>query len=253
MKSLAGIIITLNEEQHIERCLASLKFCDEIIIVDSGSSDRTLEIARKITAKIFSHPWEGYSAQRNFALQLTQCRWVLSIDADEEASSDLAAEIDRVFCLPDKYLAFTVPRKTFHSGRWIKHGGWYPNRLVRLFKKGEGRWVGNELHERWLSPGPVGKLEGHLYHYSFSSITDQVDRNNRYSSLGAVALSKKGERFSLLKLLGKPIFKFIETYVVKLGFLDGRRGFMIAVSAAYSVFLKWAKLWEIQGRRRVSV
>lgn len=243
---LAGVVITRNEERNIERCLKSLGFCDEIIVVDAESSDRTRELAAKFSSKVISRPWKGYSDQKNYAISLTDADWILSLDADEEVTPELQSEIAEHVQSNGVYAAYSVPRKTMHSGRWIRYGGWYPNRLVRLFQRTRGSWVGDDVHEYWKSDGKVGELKNDLVHYSFHSITDQVQRNNRYSSLGAQALQKSGVRFSLFKLLFKPWSKFVETYFLKRGFLDGYPGFMISVSAAYSVFLKWAKLWELE-------
>lgn len=242
---LAAVIITKNEERNIIRCLESVKFCDEVIVVDSESTDQTVFLAKQLNAKVSVVPWKGYVNQRNFANTLTKADWVLSIDADEEVTPELREEILNSIASPNSADAYSLPRKTLHSGRWIRWGGWYPNRLVRLFKKDRGEWVGAELHEYWKAIGPVGELKADLIHYSFADIFDQVHRNNRYSSLGALTLRKSGRPFSSVRLITKPISKFFETYLLKLGFLDGYRGFIISVSAAYSVFLKWAKLWEL--------
>lgn len=244
---LAGVVITHNEERNIERCLKSLKFCDEIIIVDADSTDKTRELCARYTPIVTTRPWRGYADQKNHAVSLACSDWVISLDADEEVSEQLRHELLNLLGSHEPpHCAFLIPRKTLHSGRWIRYGGWYPNRLVRVFKKSRGHWVGNELHERWESAGPIGILNGHILHHSFENIADQVERNNRYSTLGAESLGKSGIRFSVWKLTLKPISKFFETYLFKLGFLDGYPGFLISVSAAYSVFLKWAKLWELE-------
>jgi glycosyltransferase involved in cell wall biosynthesis len=241
---ISAVVISENEEHNIDRCLKSLLFCDEIILVDSNSTDQTRELAKKYTKHIVLRAWSGYSDQKNFANGLAENDWVLSVDADEEVSPELKREINLILSGENSYSAFHAPRKTYHSGKWIRYGGWYPNRLVRLFRKSEGTWVGDELHERWNTQGRVGKLENHIHHFSFRNIFDQVERNNRYSSLGAVSLAKRGKKFSLWKICTKPPLKFFETYLLKFGFRDGFPGFLISVSAAYSVFLKWAKLWE---------
>lgn len=243
---IAAVIITRNEAANIERCLASLGFCDEIIVVDSGSTDETVSLARAKGAKVFQREWAGYGAQKNHANSLSRFDWILSIDADEEVTPELRREIEAVVQSPGAKAAYSVPRKTIHSGRWIRYGGWYPNRVVRLFRRSLGRWTDSAVHERWETTGNVGELSSDLNHYSFRDIADQVVRNNVYSTLGALRLREEGGKFSLGKLLLKPVSKFIETYVIKRGFLDGYRGFIISVSAAYSVFLKWAKLWEVE-------
>ena len=177
---------------------------------------------------------------------MAETDWILSIDADEEATPELRSEILRVVSEPGDRVAFSMPRKTLHSGRWIRYGGWYPNRNIRLFRKSSGRWVGNEVHERWEARGPVADLNSDLMHYSFFNLADQVERNNRYSSLSALQLRKSGKGFSTARQFLKTASKFFETYMLKRGFLDGYPGFIISVSAAYSVFLKWAKLWELE-------
>lgn len=243
---LAAVIITYNEAHNISRCLESVHFCDEVVVVDSNSQDDTIAIAKRYTTHVYSRQWEGYAAQKNYAVSLTSADWILSIDADEVVSSALADEILSVIGKNGVCDAFSIPRKTIHFGRWIRYGGWYPNRLVRLCRQGRGVWIGDQLHERWEITGEVGTLRNDLLHYSFRNLADQVQRNNQYSSLGARHLKQMGAQYSLSKLLLKPITKFGETYLLKRGFLDGFPGFIISVSAAYSVFLKWAKLWELE-------
>ncbi len=242
---LSGVVITKNEEKNIEKCLASLSFCDEVIVVDSHSTDTTIAKAKNFTPKVFLREWTGYVDQKAYATGLAKHDWVLSLDADEEVSKELQEEILRSIKERSQEVAFLIARRTIHSGEWIRYGGWYPNRLIRLYKKSEGSWEGGAVHESWRTLGLVGKLKNDLIHYSFDSFCDQVERNNLYSSLGAKALRDSNHSFSVCRLVLKPISKFIETYLLKLGFLDGYRGFFISVSAAYSVFLKWAKLWEL--------
>lgn len=242
---LSAVVITKNEERNIERCLSSLSFCQEIIVVDSNSTDRTVELSKKFTDKVFTKDWLGYVEQKNYAVGLASHDWVLSIDADEEVSESLKLELKKTLGENPIETAFLIPRKTIHSGQWIRYGGWYPNRLVRLFRKSQGSWKGGAVHEFWHTYGQIGNLNSDLNHYSFSSLSDQVARNNLYSSLGAKALLESNKSFSVWQLIINPITKFSETYFLKLGFRDGYRGFFISVSAAYSVFLKWAKLWEL--------
>ncbi|MCB0417061.1 MAG: glycosyltransferase family 2 protein [Bdellovibrionaceae bacterium] len=249
MSGISAVVITRNEAGNIERCLESLTFCDEIIVVDSHSEDETRAIAGKYTNQVYTRDWKGYADQKNYAVGLCKNEWVLSVDADEQVTDELKNEIlGKMESTPNNCVAYTVPRKTIHSGRWIRHGGWYPNRLIRFFKKSSGHWVGSEIHERWQPTGITEELQGHLKHYSFTSFADQVSRNNHYSTLGAELLRRQGKRASVFKMLNKPFWKFVETYFVKLGFLDGMPGFIIAISAAYSVFMKWAKLWEMDRR-----
>ena len=242
---LAAVVITKNEERDLDRCLQSLHFCHEIIVVDAESSDSTKQIALRHTKKFFVRPWTNYSEQKNYANTLTECDWILSVDADEEIPLALQQEIEELLREKNAKDCYLVARKTYHSGRWIRYGGWYPNRLVRLFRKSRGEWQGDTLHEQWVTAGTTGQLREALIHYSFDSISDQVERNNRYSSLGALQLRQTGKRASLVKICWKPLSKFLETYVIKRGFLDGFPGFFISISAAYSVFLKWSKLREL--------
>ena len=243
---LSAVVITHNEERNIVRCLRSLSFCDQVIVVDSFSTDKTTELAGTCGAQVHQRAWRGYADQKNYATSLAKNDWVLSIDADEEVSVALKEEILAAVKRSGNETAYSMPRKTIHSGRWIRFGGWYPNRLVRLYRKSGGAWFGSDVHEYWKTEGVVGDLQSDLVHYSFDGIADQVERNNQYSTLGATQLKKTGQRFSTFKLLGKTVSKFFETYLLKSGFRDGYPGFIIAVSAAYSVFLKWAKLWELE-------
>jgi glycosyltransferase involved in cell wall biosynthesis len=242
---VSAIVLTLNEAASINRCLESLSFCDEIWVIDSGSTDGTQTLARKYTPHVKEVPWKGFVETRNEALQWVSSEWVLSIDADEVVSPELREAILKAVHT-DRFSAYSMPRRTLHFDRWIRYGGWYPNRLVRLFKKSQGRWIGDGVHERWETDGHEGELTPDLIHYSFEGISDQVDRNNRYSTLAAQGLMDKGTHSSLVKILFKPPIKFFETFFLKRGFKDGYPGFIIAVSAAYAVFLKWTKLWELE-------
>lgn len=246
-KPLTLVVITLNEEQNIERCLKSVPFADEIVVVDSGSHDRTCEIAKSLNAKVYVEPFKGYGPQKNFGALQASHDWILSLDADEALSSDLATEIQNL--LKSENLenqdGYFVPRRSFHLGRWIKYGGWYPDRQLRLFHRGRAKWNDSLVHEE-IQIEKVGALKNDILHWVFRDLSHQIEANNRYSSLGAQELLKRGKRFSIFNLIIKPITKFIECYLIKRGFLDGMPGFIIAVGAAYSVFLKWSKLWELK-------
>lgn len=241
-------IITLNEERNIARALASAQWADEVVVVDSGSTDRTLEIARQSGARVLSNPWPGYGQQKNFAQSNAAHDWVLNIDADEEVAPELASEIQEAIASVkagrSKAAGFYFPRKTFYMGRWIRHGGWYPNHLVRLADRRRARWSEPNIHEALVVDGPVDGLKTPLHHYTFSDIQEQVLANLRYSRYGSLDLLKKGQTRSLARLILKPIGKFLETFVLKRGFLDGLPGFIISVNAAHSMFLKYAYLFE---------
>ena len=247
-QTLAAVVITYNAERGITRCLDSLSFCDEIVVVDSGSEDRTRELAGRFTSKVFVHPWQGYAQQKNYANGLTACDWVLSLDADEAVSDQLRSEILDVFRAPIGPAAFSMPRKAFHLRRWILHGTWYPNRQVRLFRRSEGSWIGPEVHERWTTRGEVGRLEGHILHYSYTGVADQWTRANRYASLTAIRLHREGQRFSVAMLLVEPLQRFVFGYVIKRGFLDGYPGLVIAVCEAYTVLLSRCRLRAVARR-----
>ena len=239
------VIITLNEEANIERCILSAPFVDDVVVVDSGSIDRTVEIAQKCGARVIQEKWHGYGLQKAYATALANNSWVLSLDADEALSPELAAEIVQKFAHLDPEAGYLVPRKSFHLGRWIGHGGWYPDLQLRLFNKEKSSWNSAALHEKVQVRREL-RLESNLLHWVFDDLSDQVLTNDRYSTLGAQQWAADGKKFSLFKLLTKPPTKFIEAYFFKAGFRDGLAGFVIAVSDAYSVFLKFAKLWEIQ-------
>lgn len=241
-------MLTLNEQAHIVDCIRSLSFCEQILVIDSGSTDATSSLAEQNGAEVVRLQWAGYTDTRNQALKHAKQDWILSIDADERVSGELLAELQGLLAGSGGVTvdAYTMPRKTIHFGRWIRHGGWYPNRLVRFFRKSQGAWQGDQLHEKWVTRGECGALGGDILHYSFADFADQVARNNLYSTLGARKLLRQGSKFTFYKLVVKTISKFVETYFLKRGFLDGYPGLFISVSAAYSVFLKWAKLWELQ-------
>lgn len=245
------VIITLNEQEGIARAIESASFCDDIVVLDSGSTDQTCQIAQSLGARVVVEPWRGFQAQKARATELAKNDWVLSLDGDEALGPELRNEIIALLenwsqsSAPLDVDGYRFPRLTYNLGRWIHHGGWYPDTQLRLYNRARARWVGGQVHER-VAAEKIERLNGDLLHYPFVDQAEQVATNNRYSGLGAEALFLKGERFKLGKLIFKPVSKFLETYVVKRGFQDGLPGFIIAVGAAYSIFLKYAKLWELQ-------
>lgn len=246
MRPISLVVITLNEEKNIERCLRSASFADDVVVLDSGSRDRTVEIAKSLGARVFIEDWRGFAGQKNRAAELAKHDLILSLDADECLSTEAKNEVQDLLAqlsLEPTATAFAFPRLSYHLGRWIHHGGWYPDWQIRLFDRRVCRWQEDSVHEKIVT-SEVGRLRGRLLHYVFRDLSHQIETNNRYSSLGFQRLKAQGLRFSLLPLLVKPIGKFIECYVVKQGFRDGLAGFVIAVGAAYSMFLKFAKLWE---------
>ena len=253
---LSVTIITLNEEANILRAIESVRFAQEVIVVDSGSVDRTVELARGAGARVIQNPWPGYGQQKNFAQSHTQHEWVLNLDADEEVSPALAIAITTKLAAVARgecsARGFFFPRKTFYLGRWIRFGGWYPNHLVRLADRRHARWTEPRVHEALQVEGPVEMINEPLDHHAFTSISDQILTNLNFSRLGSQDLERKGARPSLLKLILKPIGKFIETYFIKRGFLDGLPGLIISVNAAHSIFLKYAYLFETKIQRGTS-
>ncbi len=241
-------IISHNEEPNIAKAIESVRWADEILVVDSRSTDRTVEIARNLGAKVIERDWPGYGQQKNFAQAQATHNWVLSLDADETVSTELAEEIRQevawAAATNKSIKGFKVPRKTWYLGRWILHGGWYPNYLVRLVDRRSARWTEPHVHEELRVSGQVQKLANPLFHYTFKNIRDQVLTNLKYSHQGFRDLEAKGTRPSLLKLCLKPIGKFIETFFLKKGFLDGIPGLIISVNAAHSIFLKYAYFFE---------
>jgi glycosyltransferase involved in cell wall biosynthesis len=246
-QTLSVVIITLNEEANIRRTLESVRWADEIIIVDSGSSDGTVEIARSHGAKIFIEDWKGFGKQKNAALQKASCDWVLSLDADEEVEAALADEIQKVLSSDPEAAGFWIPRKNFFLGRWVRHGGFYPDRKLRFFRRGAGSFEERLVHEdvQLKGQGTTATLNGHLLHHAYPTLESYIDHMNRYSSLGAEMMEGKADRtrFSLLDILLRPQLTFFYNYVLRLGFLDGREGLLLHLNHGVYVHWKYAKAW----------
>lgn len=244
-KKISACIITFNEEQHIRRCLDSVRWCDEIVVVDSFSTDRTEEICREFTDAFYRQEWLGYVGQRNFIRKKAKNEWVLFLDADEEISPQLRDQIQKELSDGDPtVVGYQFPRQVYYLGKWIRHGEWYPDIKLRLFLKAKGRSVGREPHDHVVVAGPVKTLHKPIYHYTYDNITDHLNTLNRYSSITADEKWSEGERFRLLDMLFRPAWRFFRGYVLKGGFLDGRHGVLIAGVNAFGVLTKYAKLWE---------
>jgi hypothetical protein len=245
---LTVTIIALNEEASLPHAIESVRWAEEILVVDSGSTDRTTSLAKELGARVLFQSWLGYGQQKNYAQSQATYPWILNLDADEVVPPELAATLQNTLTDLAKGTVqargFCFPRKTFYLGQWIQYGGWYPNILTRMAHRDYARWTEPHVHEELVVTGPVICLTPPLHHYAFSSIQDQVLTNLRFSKLGAQDLIQLGQKPSLLRLLLKPIGKFIETYVLKRGFMDGLAGFIISVNAAHSMFLKYAYLNE---------
>lgn len=241
---ISVVIVALNEELNIERALRSVQWAAEILVYDSGSTDQTVEIAKKMGATVIQGPWLGFGPTKKAATEQARFDWILSLDADEEVSPELLTEIRTEFFKLDERCLYRLPRRSFYLGQWIHYGGWYPDFQGRLFNKKFSQWSTDSIHEKVISVVSTD-FKFNLNHYVFRDISHQVNTNNRYSSLQAQKLFADGRKFSWVHFVTKPSVKFIECYIWKLGFLDGWAGYLIARSAAYSVLLKWAKLKEL--------
>jgi glycosyltransferase involved in cell wall biosynthesis len=242
MNQISVIVITHNEAVNLERCLDSVKpFASEIVVVDSASSDGTRAIAARYTDRVLIEPWRGYGPQKQFALEQARCSWVFSIDADEQVSPELAGEITALDGSGDGYL---VPRVVWYLNRWIRHGIWYPDPVLRLFRRDRARFTPDPVHERVVLQGSVGRLEGALHHYSYRDIAHHVAKMNEMASLAARQMAERGQRAGWVRLGLKPGWEFLRAYVLERGFLDGMAGFIVAALHAQYTFLKYARLHE---------
>jgi glycosyltransferase involved in cell wall biosynthesis len=238
------VVITLNEEDRIRDCLASVAWADEIIVVDAGSGDKTVAIAREHTDHVMIHPWEGFAAQKNFGIEQATGDWVLSLDADEQVEPALRDEIAAVLAGPAAHAGYRIARRNIMWGRWIRHGRLYPDWQLRLFRRGRGRFVDRAVHESVTVDGPVGRLTTALLHESYRDVSDFLARAERYSTLAAEEWARSGRSFHAIQLVVAPLGRFLSMYVVHRGFLDGWRGFLLAALYAYYVFVRSAKIWE---------
>ncbi|MBP6334603.1 MAG: glycosyltransferase family 2 protein [Bacteroidia bacterium] len=248
MKKLSVVIITFNEERNIARCLDSVKtIADEILVVDSFSTDRTEEICRAYNVRFIQHNFEGHVEQKNYALSQTTFDHIFSLDADEALSPELLASIAKVK-EHWEFDAYSLSRLTNYCGKWIRHGSWYPDRKLRLFIKGKGSWTGENPHDMYSpnSPESEGKLKGDLLHFSYYSTEGHIAQVNKFTTVGAASAFRAGRKANVAMLLYKPFYKFVRDYILKLGFLDGYEGFLIARISAHATFLKYVKLIELQ-------
>ena len=242
--TISAFVICMNEENQIRRCLESISWCDEIIIIDSGSTDRTLDICKEYTSKIFQRPWPGFVAQKQFGLDQCTSEWILNIDADEEVTHDLKLEIKELLSKPVTFDGFELPRVVNYLGGFWRKGGWYPEFRLRLCRRAKTRWGGSSPHERAIVDGPTMKLKGELHHYTYSTIASQVRSLNSLSSASATTLWEGGVRASLFKIVVHPVARFIKFYLIRRGYREGFRGFVVALIDAFGVLLKYVKLWE---------
>jgi glycosyltransferase involved in cell wall biosynthesis len=246
---LSVIIITKNEAFHIGRCLDSVSWADEIIVLDSGSEDNTVEICQRYTDKVFITDWPGFGIQKQRALDYALGDWVFSIDADEVVSPELKAEIQAAM-VESLVNGYVIPRLSIYCGKQMRHGGWYPDYVLRLFKRDKGCFTDNVVHEHIVLKGDVGQLSVPILHDAFIDLDEVLHKVNSYSSLGANMLYKKKVSSSLSKAIFKALWTFISTYWLKAGFLDGQQGLMLAISNAEGSYYKYLKLWELQSRQQ---
>src|SRR5258708_4108144 len=251
--TLSIAIVALNEEANLGRVLESVRWADEIVVVDSGSTDRTCDIVREYGARVIHEPWRGYVAQKQYAVDLCVKDWVLLLDADEEVSAGLAEEIRAAIRDPNALSGYRLPRKNLFLGRWIRHGGFYPDPKLRLFRRGQGFVTGHDPHDRCELkpeiPQRTAQFKNALVHYAYPNLTLYLAHMNRYSSLGAALAVAKGHRaFNLLNIVARPALTFVYNYFIRLGFLDGREGLLLHLYHAGYVSWKYAKAWDI-GRK----
>jgi glycosyltransferase involved in cell wall biosynthesis len=243
MPAITATIITLNEEDRIAEAIRSLSCCDEVIVVDSGSTDRTRDVAAACGARVMQRAWNGYSRQKNFAAEQAQNDWILSVDADERLSAELASEIaEWKKQTPAALAALSMPRRAFYMGKWINHSGWYPDRKVRLYERTRCHWEGDFVHERMKVNGPVGRFRGDLLHFPYRDWNDHLMRIEKYTRLAAQSARSTGRRSNLLKLIFAPPLTFIKGFFIQAGFLDGWRGLAISYMGARYVFLRHRRI-----------
>jgi glycosyltransferase involved in cell wall biosynthesis len=243
---LTVTIVTWNEEERLRECLESVAWADEIVVVDAESADKTVQLAREFTDRVWVRPWPGFAGQKNAALEHARGAWVLSLDADERVTPELRDRITRVLDANGPADGYRIPRRNIFWGAWVQHGGLYPDYQLRLFRRGAGRFVEDAVHESARVDGRVERLAEPLLHHSYRDLEDFVARSNRYSSLAAREWLGHGRGAGMLDLIIRPLGRFCSMYLVQGGFLDGWRGLVLAVLYAHYVFLRTAKACELQ-------
>jgi glycosyltransferase involved in cell wall biosynthesis len=248
--SLSVILITKNEADNIRASIESVSWADEIIVVDSGSTDDTVAVARELGAQVHEHDWPGFGVQKNRALSYATKDWVLSLDADERVTPELRTEIEAILKAGQTQDSYLVPRLSNYCGRFMYHSGWYPDMLPRLFRRGKARFSDDLVHERLIVEGSSGKLKGLLLHYAFDGMEEVLHKVNQYSTAGAAMMHKRGRKASLSGAVLRGLWSFFRTYILRGGILDGREGFMLAVSNAEGTYYRYLKLMLLNRKQK---
>ncbi|HYB20717.1 MAG TPA: glycosyltransferase family 2 protein [Thermodesulfobacteriota bacterium] len=251
MEKISVAIITKNEGQNIRECLESVKWADEIVVVDNGSTDETLKICGEYRARVFPEDWKGYSDQKNSAIEKTRNEWVLSLDADERIGPELRQEIEGALQGNPSVDGYFIARKNFFLGRWIRHCGWYPDLNLRLFRKSRGRFQERAVHEKVDLQGKSATLKNPLIHETYRSLSDFFQRMDRYSTLAAREMSREGRRCRFIDVLFRPPLTFLQMYVLRAGFLEGYFGFLLSILYSFYNFAKYNKLKELEGNEKL--
>ncbi len=248
--TIAACIIAKNEGQALARTLQSVAWCDEVVVVDSGSTDDTVAVARRFTDRVYHRDWTGFADQKNHAAEKASSSWIFSVDADEVCSGDLGREVRAAVAAGTGEKGFRLPRRTFFMGRWIRFTDWSPDWQLRLYERGAGRWQGGRVHESVAVEGPVGRLRTPLLHYSYDDLGDYLRKLELYTRLSAQDMNDRGRRSSVGKILFSPLAAWARSYLLKQGFRDGFPGLVIAGLSAASVFFRYARLRELQSGGR---
>ncbi len=252
MKPLSVVVISRDEELNIANCLASVSWADDIVLIDSQSVDRTVEIAKEHGARVFSPIWNGYGPAKQEGVRQAKHDWILSLDADEVVSPELANEIRQVLNQDHDLAGFFIPRKTQFLGRWIMHCGWYPDHILRLFDRNRGGFTDSVVHEKVIVSGSTGYLRNDLLHYSYPSLEDYFNKYNRYTTLGAEEAFRRGVRAGWFEIAIKPYVAFLKHYIARQGFRDGLEGFLVSILSSSAVMVKYAKLRELHRKKNRS-
>jgi glycosyltransferase involved in cell wall biosynthesis len=242
MTTLTVTLITKNESMHIRNCLESVRWADEIIVLDSGSTDDTAAICREYTDKVFLTDWPGFGVQKNRAIEKAAGEWILSIDADESVPEALRREIEGAIARPENRVAYRIPRLSSYCGRFMRHSGWRPDYVTRLFRRGSARFSDDLVHERLVVQGITGTLSTSLIHRAFDDLEEVIETANAYSSASALMMHRQQQKASLMDAVFHGLWGFLHAYVIRAGFMDGREGFMLAVSNAEGTYYKYLKL-----------